>query len=161
MRLRNIPATHFWMANRIEWPLSYYSGRNRHRVYTKSIWNSNSKNTYSILSNWFVALQTNYSIKMLNWCLTFVSFLWGNKLQGDESNCCAVMREMPALIPIEPLDNNLPMKSSRRVNKPHLCQRCDKTFAMPHLLKNHQRTHTNERPYSCDVRQVLLFKIVC
>ncbi|XP_070536018.1 zinc finger protein OZF-like [Ptychodera flava] len=37
----------------------------------------------------------------------------------------------------------------QRAKKLH-CDQCDKTFDAKHRLRDHQRTHTGERPYCCD-----------
>ncbi|KAJ1624000.1 hypothetical protein T492DRAFT_912129, partial [Pavlovales sp. CCMP2436] len=34
--------------------------------------------------------------------------------------------------------------------KPHACERCDKSFAKKSLLTSHARTHTGEKPYACE-----------
>jgi uncharacterized Zn-finger protein len=33
----------------------------------------------------------------------------------------------------------------------HKCQYCDKLFNRPHEKVKHERVHTNEKPYACDV----------
>lgn len=54
----------------------------------------------------------------------------------------------------------------REVNKHqkiqwYSCEWCDRVFAKRYLLKNHQRTHSNDRPYSCDVILSQQHKIFC
>ena len=39
----------------------------------------------------------------------------------------------------------------RKRGQEHECDVCEKMFAKPSDLVTHMRTHTNERPYECDV----------
>ncbi|XP_039679460.1 zinc finger protein 85-like isoform X4 [Perca fluviatilis] len=41
--------------------------------------------------------------------------------------------------------------AARPRERRHVCKQCDKSFYMPHTLRQHLLTHTRERRYSCDV----------
>ncbi len=39
----------------------------------------------------------------------------------------------------------------REVNKPHLCDVCERSFPTPWKLKRHRVIHTGEKPYKCSI----------
>ena len=41
------------------------------------------------------------------------------------------------------------MKEFKKVKKHLKCLYCDKTFAREDIMKKHERTHTDEKPYIC------------
>lgn len=46
--------------------------------------------------------------------------------------------------------NNTGLKNREKVKR-HVCEFCGKLFRIKSQLKNHERTHTGERPYTCGV----------
>ena len=44
--------------------------------------------------------------------------------------------------------------------KPYECDVCEKRFTQSGNLKTHMRIHTNERPYECDVCEKLFVILV-
>lgn len=50
-------------------------------------------------------------------------------------------------------------KTDKRTSKSkgiHKCQYCGKEFSRPHEKVKHERVHTNEKPFACDVRDSII-----
>ena len=50
-------------------------------------------------------------------------------------------------------------KGAKRKRGQHECGVCEKVFRYPSGLQTHVRTHTNEKPYECDVCELSLIHI--
>ncbi len=51
------------------------------------------------------------------------------------------------------LDEINPIKRSPSISQ-HICNVCSKNFSSASALQIHNRTHTGEKPYKCEVRKI-------